>query len=235
MASKVSVSILVNLAHAYQAAGHSELAIKSIDRAKAIAEELDGPAALIVHLRAARATISMEIGRHNGPAQGAGKFALGGPISREDAASMLDALQVRFRSAEFPELTEAELKELFTYLKSISGLRSDATVREKIESAVQSWQAGDMRATQRIMAQSKREIDLLRPRGAEITEDSLLSYLDLYLELARGYLDTNQPTEYRRTLETINVVVPLRIAHPAADLDLSATRDFRRERLPPLL
>lgn len=204
---KVSVSILVNLAHAYQAAGHSELAIKSIDRAKVIAEGLDGSAALIVHLRAARATISMDVGRRNGKSPEAGKFALGGPISREDAAAMLDALQVRFRSAEFPELTEGEFQELFKYLKSISGLRSDATVREKIESAVQSWQAGDMRATQRIMAQSKREIDLLRPRGAEKTEDSLLSYLDLYLELARGYLDTNQPAEYRRTLESINVVV----------------------------
>lgn len=204
---KASVSILVNLAHAYQAAGHSELAIKSIDRAKAIAEGLDGSAALIVHLRAARATVSMGVGRRDGPAPEAGKFALGGPISREDAAAMLDALQDRFRSAEFPELTEGELKELFTYLKSISGLRSDATVREKIESAVQSWQAGDTRATQRIMARSEREVDLLRPRGAEKTEDSLLSYLDLHLELARGYLDTNQLTEYRRTIETINVVV----------------------------
>ena len=203
---KASVSILVNLAHAYQAAGHTELAMKSIDRAKVIAAGLEGSAVLLVHLRAARATISLEGGR-DGLVPPAGKFALGGPISREDAVAMLDALQVRFRSAEFPELTEGELKELFAYLKSISGLRSDATVREKIESAVQSWQAGDTRATQRIMAQANREVDLLRPRGAEKTEGSLLSYLEIHLELARGYLDTNQPAKYRRTLETINVVI----------------------------
>ena len=204
---KTSISILVNLGHAYQAAGHSELALSSLDQAKEIAEELEGSAALLVHLRAARVTISMDGARRDGSVPDAGEFALGGPIRREDAAGMLDSLQVRFRSAEFPELTEAELRELFKYLKSISGLRSDATVREKIESAVQSWQGGDMRATKRIMAQSKREIGLLRPRGAEKTEYSLLSYLELHLELARGYLDTNQPVEYRRTLETINVVV----------------------------